>query len=124
MRHTIEVSPSQIRAEYAWRRCGHWESLCATGRGEAQSIRAGSEEEFITEHYWGYTACRSGCNEYQVEHPRWTVWREVDAKLNADVSSLYGERFVESLSACPASALIADGSPIAVRCKSVLPNVG
>ena len=33
-------------------------------------------EEFITEHYWGYTAQRNGgCTEYKVEHPRWNVWK-------------------------------------------------
>jgi uncharacterized protein len=118
MRHNIELSDDGIRVEYAWRRSGHWESVKATGIGASQSIETGSEEEFITEHYWGYTARNAGCDEYEVEHPRWRVWRAHGATLNADISSLYGERFVESLSACPSSAFIADGSAIKVRCKS------
>lgn len=120
MRHSIEHSASGIRAEYAWRRAGRWESLYATAEGQPQKIVPGSEEEFITEHYWGYTARRSGCYEYQVEHPPWSVWTATEAALDANVAGLYGPRFVSSLSGRPASAFIADGSPIIVRCRSAL----
>jgi len=117
MRHTIDLSASRIRAEYAWHRAGRWESLQVTGEGEPLPIVSGSEAEFITEHYWGYTSTAKGCNEYEVEHPRWRIWPGLEAGLDADVAALYGERFVESLYAKPASAFIAEGSPIAVRRK-------
>ncbi len=52
MRHTIELSESRIRVEYAWRRAGRWESLHALGTGHPCEIKKDSEEEFITEHYW------------------------------------------------------------------------
>jgi hypothetical protein len=77
-------------------------------------------EEFITEHYWGYTARKAICTEYQVEHPCWQVWRAAKAALQADVATLYGDAFAESLSARPASAFIADGSWVIVRRKSEL----
>jgi hypothetical protein len=120
MRHRIEISDSQVRAEYAWRRSGRWETLHVTGEGDPQAIEAGSEEEFITEHYWGYTDRGGNCSEYEVEHPRWRVWRGRDAGLDADIPTLYGEPFVESLSAAPQSAFIAEGSPIKVHSKSDL----
>ncbi len=121
MRHSIEISDNRIAAEYAWRRAGKWESVKATGTGEPQAIEIGSEEEFITEHYWGYTARGAGCDEYEVEHPRWRFWRADEAVLDADTSALYGGRFAGSLSARPSSAFIADGSAIAVRWKSPRP---
>ncbi len=37
-----------------------WETLAMTALGEPQGSAQGSHEEFITEHYWGYTARRSG----------------------------------------------------------------
>ena len=46
----------------------------------AANRRAGSHEEFITEHYWGYTA-RRGCSEYRVEHPRWRLWTAEDDEV-------------------------------------------
>ena len=51
----------------------------------------------------------------QVEHPRWRVWTTVDPVLDCDVGALYGESFVDALSATPTSSFVADGSPIAVR---------
>jgi uncharacterized protein YqjF (DUF2071 family) len=123
MRHSIDLSDTGVRAEYSWKRAGRWESLHAVGTGQAQAIASGSEEEFITEHYWGYTAHRAGCSEYNIEHPLWRVWRCAEASLNANISSLYGERFMESLSARPTSAFIADGSPVVVRGKSLLPEM-
>jgi len=123
MRHRIEHSGNDIRVEYAWRRSGLWESVKALGTGSPQPIEPGSEEEFITEHYWGYTARGARSDEYEVEHPRWRVWRAHEAVLHADVAGLYGLRFVESLSAQPSSAFIADGSAITVRCKSSPPPV-
>jgi uncharacterized protein YqjF (DUF2071 family) len=123
MRHSIDLSASGVRVEYGWRRLNRWESLHATGTGQPQPIENGSEEEFITEHYWGYTARKTGTSEYQVEHPRWRVWRSVEAGLDADLPTLYGARFVECLSARPTSTFIADGSPVIVRRKSVLSDV-
>jgi len=118
MRHSIEISDTAVRVEYGWRRSGQWESIKAVGTGKPQAIEIGSEEEFITEHYWGYTARRDGCDEYEVEHPRWRVWRAGEAALDADIAGLYGERFVESLSRPPSSAFIAEGSAVTVRWKT------
>jgi hypothetical protein len=53
--------------------------------------------------------------EYQVEHPRWNVWRAESSSLDCDVAALYGPGFAESLAAPPRSALVADGSEIIVR---------
>jgi uncharacterized protein YqjF (DUF2071 family) len=116
MRHQIDRSDEGIRVEYGWKRAGRWESLHATGHGQPQEIAAGSREEFITEHYWGYTTRRPGSSsEYQVEHPRWRIWHDVKAGLDADAAALYGERFASCLAAGPAFAFIAEGSAVAVR---------
>lgn len=121
MRHTITTNGQELHVRYEWRREGVWESLAATAEGASQSFADGSLEEFITEHYWGYTARDGKCSEYQVEHPRWQIWRASKATLVADVAMLYGEPFVESLSGLPASAFIADGSSVVVRRASQLP---
>jgi uncharacterized protein YqjF (DUF2071 family) len=120
MRHRIEHSVSGVQVEYAWRRSTGWESISAAASGDPQRVRPGSEEEFITEHYWGYTAHRFGCYEYQVEHPHWRIWTASEAILEADIGGLYGSRFVSTLAGRPTSVFIADGSPIVVRCKSSL----
>jgi uncharacterized protein YqjF (DUF2071 family) len=120
MRHRIDLDNGTIAAngsvEYSWRDYGSWLRVRAKTAGEAQPLVADSEEEFITEHYWGYAAQRDGgCVEYQVEHPRWRVWRTSDASFECDVKRVYGREFVECLSAKPASAFVADGSAVVVR---------
>ncbi|HEU0299828.1 MAG TPA: DUF2071 domain-containing protein [Longimicrobium sp.] len=117
MRHRVDVSvDAGGTVEYGWRFRGRWCGLRAAVRGPAGPLRAGSEEEFITEHYWGYARQRDGGTvEYQVEHPRWNVWRAESAALECDLARLYGPGFAECLSAPPRSALVADGSPIVVR---------
>jgi uncharacterized protein YqjF (DUF2071 family) len=113
MRHTIVDDENGVSVEYGWRRGKKWESLAMSGTGEAKSVAAGSHEEFITEHYWGYTAGKN-TSEYRVEHPRWKVWPAATAKFDADVATLYGEEFVAPLAAAAASKFIADGSHVQV----------
>ena len=119
MKHEIEELDQNLKVEYSWRRGGKWESLKMTATGEAQMIPAGSHAEFIIEHYWGYTRVPSGCGEYRVEHPRWKVWNATDFEFNADVATLYGEQFAETLNQPARSAFIADGSPITVHRREI-----
>jgi len=104
--------------------------ICARQSGEAQS--PGSHEEFITEHYWGYTARTRHAvagerrrseriSEYRVEHPRWKIWPADSFELKADIATLYGEKFVEPLTAKPVSAFIADGSYVEVQRRTIEP---
>ena len=120
MQHAIADNNAGASIEYSWRRDKKWESLRMSATGEAQSIPAGSHAEFITEHYWGYTSVRAGCSEYRVEHPRWKIWNANNFELCADVATLYGEHFAETLSRPPRSAFIADGSPITILTREIL----
>lgn len=120
MRRVISISESELQLRYEWKYAGRWNFLRATAQGEPAIVECGSEDEFITEHYWGYTARPTSVREYQVEHPCWRVWRAADAELDCDVAAVYGEPFVEALSWPPSSALIADGSAVLVRSRTEL----
>lgn len=120
MKHQIDHVDLKLSVEYSWRRGRKWESLKMSATGEPQTIPAGSHAEFITEHYWGYTCVRAGCSEYRIEHPRWKIWNAEKFELSADVAALYGDQFVEPLTAAPRSAFIADGSPIEVLLREQL----
>ncbi len=115
MRHDIVHRDGEVTVEYGWRRTMTWESLRMTATGEPQNVSAGTHEEFITEHYWGYTALGARLSEYQVEHPRWRVWPAASWKFEADVATLYGSEFVETLDTAPLSAFVAEGSKVEVR---------
>ena len=118
MRHLIDraADSGPTTIAYEWRRFGEWEGLSLTVSGSPSTPADDTEETFITEHYWGYSSQRDGATvEYQVEHPRWRVWRETAAGLACHVASLYGHDFVEALSGPPRTAFVAEGSAIVVR---------
>lgn len=119
MRHAFELENGTLKPdtplEYAWRHRGNWNTLRATPIGSPQHPESDSEEEFITEHYWGYTAQPNGTTkEYHVDHIRWKTWQTQDANFHCDIASLYGQEFVAPLTAPPQSAFIAEGSPVTV----------
>lgn len=120
MRHRIDLRDDEVTSgglvEYSWRDGGAWHRVGATAQGGPRPLVEGSEEEFVTEHYWGYAAQRGGGSvEYRVEHPSWHVRQAGDPVLECDVEHVYGRRFVETLAAAPVSAFIADGSAVTVR---------
>lgn len=120
MRHTLEqrleTASTGVTAEYGWRVKGRWNRLRVQTGGPLLPMTAGSEAEFIAEHYWGYAAQRDGgCVEYQVEHPPWRVWPVSGSLLDCDVAALYGPQFVAPLAASPSSAFLAEGSAVVVR---------
>ena len=84
-------------------------------------MAAGSEEEFITEHYWGYSRQKSGRTiEYRVTHIPWSVRPASEARFEGNASGLYGADFAAVLSWKPDSAQIASGSPIEVLTGSII----
>ncbi|HEY3898090.1 MAG TPA: DUF2071 domain-containing protein [Chthoniobacter sp.] len=114
MRHQVDGG----RREFGWYQGGRWNHLAAEVRGEPAPLAPGSPEEFIFEHYWGYTRQRDGGTvEYQVEHPRWRTWEAMNPRLDCEVvaPALYGERLAAALRQPPVSAFVAEGSAVGVR---------
>jgi len=101
---------------YSWKWAGTWNLIAAQIEGEPSPLAAGSEAEFITEHYWGYASQRDGSTlEYRVEHPSWRVWQAETSDFTGNVSTLYGTEFSRLLDGAPSSAFVAEGSEIVVR---------
>ena len=121
MRHSIAQGPQELSVEYQWWRLGRWETLAMTAGGAARVPATGSHEEFIAEHYWGYTKRAAGTSEYGVEHEQWRLQSATQWRFEADVTSLYGPQFVETLRVAPVSAFVAEGSPVIVRRRGRLP---
>jgi uncharacterized protein YqjF (DUF2071 family) len=110
-----QLGDGSTQRGYSWRTREGWTGIQARTRGAASPLETGSEEEFITEHYWGYTRQRDGGTiEYRVEHPRWNVWRTADASWPVSVAPVYGDAFADALSGTPRSVFVADGSAVTV----------
>jgi uncharacterized protein YqjF (DUF2071 family)/predicted DCC family thiol-disulfide oxidoreductase YuxK len=111
------------RLTYEWQSGGAWERLAATPVGRPAVPAVGSEAAFIAQRHWGYTPRRRGGTlEYEVMHPAWRVWAGADPVLEADVARLYGPPFARALSRPPVSALVVEGSAVAVSPPRRLPE--
>jgi hypothetical protein len=93
----------------------HNNHLTATVAAPLALPTPSSLEEFIVEHYWGYTRTRTGgTNEYRVAHVPWRIASAIDVVWQCDVLANYTAPLAEFLTAPPTSAIIAEGSPIGV----------
>ena len=113
------AKPLEVR--YEWRRRGLWQTLGVRAGNVLAPMQPGSLDEFITEHYWGYTPRRShggkagGTSQYAVEHRRWQVYPVQSYKVAADFGSLYGPAFADLSRREPDHVLLAEGAPVAIR---------
>jgi len=115
MKHTNETGDSGKKIGYQWEVEGEWCKLSAQTANESRRPPEGSLEQFITEHYWGYSAQRyGGCLEYHVSHVPWQVWATTVAGFEGDACSLYGSELGAVIQRRPDSAFVADGSPVVV----------
>jgi uncharacterized protein YqjF (DUF2071 family) len=111
----MDNSRSNNLVEYSWRRGNSDNRISATTGKNLGVPAAGSHEEFIIEHYWGYTKRNSNrTDEYKVEHPKWELRSVESSEIEVDFSQVYGEKFAFLTQTKPYSVVFAKGSEIAV----------
>jgi len=121
MRHSWENTNDERRVSYEWKN-KKWNRFEVLAQNTTIDMTSGSKEEFITEHYWGYTAFSpSVTTEYGVEHPRWQVYPVKDYTIEVDFNAIYGSDFGFLSTQKPDSVLLAEGSAIQVRSVRKLP---
>jgi uncharacterized protein YqjF (DUF2071 family) len=112
--HDRHIRGMARRVRYNWRLGGEHYAIEAASNSPPRHPEPGSLEEFIVEHYWAYSG-KSGCTEYEVEHPPWLIQDAQEASFIGDATALYGEEFAVVLARPPGSAFLADGSAVSVR---------
>jgi uncharacterized protein YqjF (DUF2071 family) len=101
----------RLSLRYQWGE--HW--LEATAERELRELTPGSEEQFIAEHYWGYTATPTGTRQYQVRHPSWR-WRAIESLTSQiDMTALYGRQWSDLETTNASSQFLAEGSEVVVE---------
>jgi uncharacterized protein YqjF (DUF2071 family) len=122
MSRRVLTNQSKREVEYSWRSgTEHCKLQAQANRAPALPAK-GSLEQFITEHYWGYSRQPDGSTvEYHVSHVPWKVWNATHAEFSGNTRDLYGDELSKVLKPSPASAFIADGSPVKVFRGNKLP---
>ncbi|HTA82261.1 MAG TPA: DUF2071 domain-containing protein [Bacteroidia bacterium] len=113
-------SPTEERlsVEYMWKQANGWNWVAASADSVSYFPTPQSEENFICEHFWGYTKGKNGdTTEYNVEHPSWRIHKVRHYDINCDFEKTYGKDFASLTTARPISVFLADGSEIQVKNK-------
>lgn len=119
-KHSWAIEKDTLTVSYQWKK-KLWNTLTVMAANEPTDILSGSEEEFITEHYWGYAHLNSArTSEYEVEHPRWQVYPVSGYHIDVDFAAVYGSKFAHLTNEKPRSVFLAEGSDIVVRSGSTI----
>lgn len=121
MSHRWEENDLNRNVAYSWRHKNTNHSISVKADREPCIIAPGSETEFITEHYWGYTKLSENeTYEYEVTHPKWQHYPVQDYRINVDFGEIYGQEFSALTHLEPISVMLAEGSAITVESKKQL----
>jgi uncharacterized protein YqjF (DUF2071 family) len=121
MRVIEEINAQRISTSYEWKFRNNWNQLAVSAPNQSISLQEGSEEEFITEHFWGYAKYSAAeASEYHVAHPRWNMFKVDSHTVRCDFKSLYGEAFSPLNNQEPVSVFFAEGSSIEVYSKRLV----
>jgi uncharacterized protein YqjF (DUF2071 family) len=116
--HKWEIGDQLQHIQYSWfkQRLPMW--LMVEADITPKAIKAGSCEEFIFEHYYGYTKVTANETlEYRVDHPRWQTYAVRSCKVHCNFDKMYGQSFAVLNEEMPHSVFMAQGSPITVGWK-------
>ena len=117
-KNTIESTNVSKHIKYEWKINNRWNHLAAEATIEKEEMLEGSIEEFIFEHYYGYTKIDAQVSqEYRVNHPRWLVHKVTNYLIDCDFPAMYGTDFSFLNNQQPASVILAAGSPVSVDWK-------
>jgi len=113
---TISVNNKLIK--YSWREKGNWNHISVQSKTESHSMQAASFEEFIFEHYYGYTKISANTTEeYRIHHQRWKINTVEEVDIKCDFKTMYGADFAFLTSIKPTAVFITNGSSVAVDWK-------
>ena len=113
--HTWKEDGDTLTVQYGWKK-GEWNTVTVVADKIPVDIKPDSEEEFITEHFWGYTKISSTVtSEYEVVHPRWQIYPIISHEVNVDFNKVYGPDFGFLKGEKPVSVYLAEGSGILVK---------
>jgi uncharacterized protein YqjF (DUF2071 family) len=117
-KNKIDINNLSKSIRYQWKIDNQWNHIAVNTAKENTQMLPGSEEEFIFEHYYGYTKIHDQLSqEYKVNHPRWLVNKVIDYSIQCNFKSMYGHDFAYLIDHQPDSVIFAEGSPVTVKWK-------
>ena len=117
-RHEWTMDANKKIIKYEWKKNKHWNKLEVTANTESRKMQPGAHDNFIFEHYFGYTKVnQTDTGEYKINHPSWLVNEITSYEIDCQFDKMYGDDFGFLNQANPHSIYIAEGSDISVDWK-------
>jgi uncharacterized protein YqjF (DUF2071 family) len=121
MNNINRVRDHELHIGYEWKFRNRWNKMEVRAGTEGHLWREGTEEEFINERLWGYTAESALLTrEYYVEHPRWIMYPVSQFTIDCDFQQLFGSAFASLNTQAPVSVYLCEGSATTVFTNHVL----
>lgn len=120
MKNSAKETNDTHEIKYEWLVKNEWNYLSAVTSKETAPAKENSEEEFITEHYWGYThLSQTKTSEYNVVHPKWNIHKVLSFDLFCNAAALYSDAFKKCLAQQPKSVFMAAGSAVSIKERTI-----
>jgi uncharacterized protein YqjF (DUF2071 family) len=118
MKSEMKVEGDTKLLQYNWKPKLEEYSIKVALENTPTEIVAGSLEEFIYEHYYGFTKVNPNETwQYKVNHPRWKVNAVKTIEVNCDFEKMYGSNFEFLNTQKPYSTYNAIGSEVSIGWK-------
>ncbi len=106
------------KVKFEWLLNKKWNSIYVEASNESNIMQNESLEQFIYEHYYGYTKIdATKTEEYKLQHPSWKTYKVVDHRIECDFKAMYGNAFAVLNTTKPKAVFIAVGSSVKVEWK-------
>src|SRR5881628_2236480 len=120
MKNSLKENERSLEIKYEWLFEKEWNFIKALTERNTLPVAENSEEEFITEHYWGYTKLtEASTSEYEISHPKWNIHKVNSFESHCNVAAMYGEKFKDYFDK-PVSVFMAQGSEIEVMNRTII----
>lgn len=103
---------------FEWEVEKKWQSIAVTSSYHTENMENESLEQFIYEHYYGYTKVNEyKTEEYKLQHPSWKTRKVLQYKIDCDFEAMYGKSFAVLNHTEPEAVFIAEGSAVGIEWK-------
>ncbi|CAN1491107.1 COG3361 Uncharacterized conserved protein [Flavobacteriaceae bacterium] len=115
-RHQIDEIHDTKKVHFEWLLNNKWNSITVEAKQETKRMQPDSLEQFIYEHYYGYTMFNEKKTlEYKLQHPSWNTHQILNYTIECDFTAMYGETFSVLNNTQPEAVFMAEGSLVKIE---------
>lgn len=117
-KHHFNQTEQNQQLKFEWLLNKKWNSIFVEAATQSRAMESNSFEQFIYEHYYGYTKVNEDTTEeYRLQHPSWAVYNVYNHTIDCNFSEMYGDEFSILNHSQPAAVFVAKGSSVKIEWK-------